>query len=121
MPSDWGDTLGADFRGRVLYTRSFGRPTGLTASECVDLVIEQVDAFGSCSLNGQPLGKIELGAGALCVEITKLLRPRNVLEIEVELPQVGPSSAPLPRRAREGQPGGLIGEVRLEIYEAAEL
>lgn len=115
VPADWGGLLGADFRGRVRYTRGFGIPTGIEPGQRLDLVVERVDAFGQVFLNGQPLGTV---ADTLArFDVTVLLKPRNELIIEVELPRLTPESAPLPRPGREGLPGGLVGEVRLEILD----
>ena len=61
LPADWGQTLGADFRGRVRYIRRFGCPRGLDASEVVQLVIGQLDAWGTVQLNGKPLVTIPAG------------------------------------------------------------
>lgn len=115
MPADWGALLGAGFRGRVRYTRGFGLPTGIEPEQRLDLVVDAVDAFGQVSLNGQLLGSV--GSEIARFEVTALLKPRNELVIEVELPRLTPESAPLPRPGREGFPGGLIGEVRLEILD----
>ncbi len=115
LPSDWGESLGRDFRGRVRYTRHFNRPTGLDGSQRVMLVVEQVDALGHISLNGELLGEV-LGQGGARFEVTSRLARHNMLAIEVELPRVTGQSAGLARPAgREDQPGGLVGEVRLEI------
>ena len=118
MPNDWRATLGGDFHGRVSYLRRFGRPTGLDAADRVELVIDRVDAFGCAALNGQGLGEIAAGGQAWRCDITPWLRPRNELVIEVELPQVTADGPVLARPGREGLPGGLIGEVRLEIFAA---
>lgn len=125
LPADWEATLGADFRGRVRYTRRFGLPTNLEPHERVWLVIEGVDYFGSLALNGTSLGEI-VGYQSLCeFDVTRLLAERNSLSLDVELPQVdeAPDSAgqalaehqPIHRPGRERLPGGPIGEIRLEI------
>jgi hypothetical protein len=114
-PSDWGSLLGPDFRGRVRYTRQFNRPSGMEQVERIDLVIGAVDAFGCVVLNGQLLGEIPPGSGEFRTEITSHLQLFNRLEVEVELPECVPSSLPLPRGARDSLPGGLVGEVYLEI------
>lgn len=119
MPGDWGDSLGADFRGRVRYSRRFNRPTGLEPGDLVFITVDDVDAFGAASLNDHPLGAMRLGEGPFRFDVTELLERYNRLMIEVELPRTASDSPPLPRGEREGLPGGLIGEVRLEI-EAAE-
>ncbi len=114
MPSDWSASLGAEFRGRVLYRRRFGCPTGLGRQDRVTLVVDAVDAFGSVALNGQQLGDVPPGAGSSSFLITDLLQRRNDLQIEVELPELE-RGVSLPRPGRDKLPGGLIGEVRLEI------
>jgi hypothetical protein len=118
MPADWGPTLGPDFRGRVSYCRRFGCPTGLGAGDRVELVIDRVDAFGCALLNGRPLGEIAAGGQIWRGDITARLMPRNELVIEVELPYLTEESPPLARLGRDRLPGGLIGEVRLEIFVA---
>jgi hypothetical protein len=84
----------------------------------VDLVLDCVDAFGCAALNGQELGEIAAGGQAWRCDITARLRPRNELVIEVELPQLAADSPAPARPGREGLPGGLVGEVRLEIFAA---
>lgn len=118
VPSDWGESLGGTFCGRVAYLRRFGRPTGLSAADRVELVITRVDARAGVRLNGQALGEIPAGGAAWRCDITARLAPRNELVIEVELPRVTDRSLPLPRAGREGLPGGLVGQVRLEITAA---
>ncbi len=115
LPADWGAALGGGFRGRVRYTRRFNLPTNLGPAETVWLVIEGVDSFGRLSLNGTPLGKMAGLEQIAEFEITQLMQPRNLLEFEVELPAYESPSAGPPRGAREGLPGGPVGEVDLEI------
>lgn len=115
VPADWGETLGSDFRGRVRYQRRFNRPSGMADVLRIDLVIECVDAFGEAWLNGHPLGAIPPGFQEFRAEITSRLELFNLLEVEVELPECIETSAPLPRGSRAKLPGGLVGEVRLEI------
>lgn len=114
-PADWGNLLGVDFRGRVRYMRGFGLPTGIEPDQRIELVVERVDAFGQASLNGRSLGTV--GADPTRFDVTALLASRNELVIDVELPRLTADSAPLFRPGREGLPGGLIGEVRLEILD----
>lgn len=116
MPADWAETLGAEFRGRVRYTRRFGCPSGLATNDLIELVIVQVDALGAVHLNGRPLVGIPAGQLNTRVDITRRLQPRNELHVEVELPDVDPAAPTLPRPGRGDRPGGLIGEVRLEIF-----
>jgi hypothetical protein len=124
MPTDWGDSLGSDFRGRVAYYRSFGCPTGLGPGDRVVLVMEAVDALGQVRLNRQLLGDIPAGLQSCSLDVTGKLLPRNQLQVEVELPELpddvqGIAGELLPRPGREHLPGGLVGEVRLEIYAAS--
>ncbi len=115
VPSNWGDVLGSDFRGTARYTRWFGRPTNLSPEERVSIVIALVDWRATVVLNGEMLGSQTLSDGERKYDITRLLKPRNELQIAVELPRVADSGVSLVRPGREHLPGGLIGEVRLEI------
>ena len=113
-----GSILGNDFRGRVHFTRSFHRPTGLTLDTEIRLVIDAVDCFGEVAINNHAIGSMRGDEGRRHFKIGRLLDLRNQLSVIVECPRVTASSPPLPRPpGREGQPGGLIGEVRLEIDE----
>jgi beta-galactosidase/beta-glucuronidase len=114
MPSDWSPIAGPDFRGRVLFTRRFGCPTGLLDDDRVELVVEAVDQLAWIELNGQMLGETRWGAGLWRLDITNQLQPANELRVTVELP-----ADPRDRGERTGKPGGLIGEVRLEIHASA--
>jgi len=116
MPADWGLQLGSDFRGRVRYRRHFNCPTALESHETVWLVIEAVDLSAEVFLSAQPLGTIQPDASATRFNVTALLRPRNELIVEVELPPLAEEQERQLRPGRQNQPGGLIGEVRLEIH-----
>ena len=116
VPGDWGETLGASFRGRVLFERGFGHPTELVAGDRVELVIGRVDAWARVVLNEVELATIDAGHVDARFEIAGYLRNRNELRIEVELPRLTAQSPPLPRPGREDLAGGIVGEVRLEIY-----
>ncbi|MDZ4818925.1 MAG: hypothetical protein SGJ20_08140 [Planctomycetota bacterium] len=111
MPCDWGESLGADFRGTVCYTRRFGCPTGVETHQRVWLILDGVRDRASVCLNGQPLGDIIESTQPLEVDVTGLLNERNMLEVEVSAP-VDPAELPIPT---DSLPGGLVGEVRLEI------
>ncbi len=118
MPTDWGATLGRDFRGRVRYQRRFNRPTGLDGGQLVYLAFQAVDCFGDVSLNETAIGRVVGDRPDQRFLVTSLLEDVNELTVIVELPWDNPVSAPLPRPAgRDGLPGGLIGEVCLEIEE----
>ena len=117
IPADWSTSLGQQFRGRVRFMRPFGRPTGLTPSDRIELVIAHVDAWADVYLGARPLGAIPTQARDSRFEIPQhQLGTRNRLVVEVELPHETADSAPLPRGTRTGMCGGIIGEVRLEIF-----
>jgi hypothetical protein len=116
MPSDWADVLGGDFFGRVAYRRTFHGPTGLESGERAMLVVEPPRSHGTIELNGSCLGEVASGAPATRIDITSLLQDRNQLVIVVEHPALDEA-----QHADEDVvrllPGGLVGEVRLEIEE----
>ncbi len=115
VPADWGEKLGADFRGRVRFTRRFGLPTGLSSAHRVDLVIERVVSFGSAALNGESLGDLPIGGGPYRFDVTARLRPRNELGIEVEFPR-SMDRPPRPAHLDQKDDAGGLGDVRLEIF-----
>jgi beta-galactosidase/beta-glucuronidase len=119
VPGDWTELLGADFFGRVRYTRPFNTPTNLDSDERVWLVCEGVDGAAEFSLNGTSI--FTLAAPDLPAEcdVTGLLRPHNLLAVEVSLFPPG-HARHVPRVAvRAGRGGGITGEVRLEIRRGA--
>lgn len=101
LPCRWDEGGLPDFAGLVRFTRRFGLPTNLDPTEQVWLVFEGVDASARVTLNANLLG-VHAGAEPFEFEITRLLQPRNELQVEVE----SPSSR-----------GGLWGEVALEIRD----
>jgi hypothetical protein len=134
LPANWSAAVGPDFQGLVRFTRRFAQPTGITAATRVWLAIENVDWQARIALNAHDLGQIQLARSqpsvplslsptlplSLCparFNITSLLQPRNELTVHVLLPAPDADAPPLDRPGREGQPGGLIGLVSLEIEE----
>jgi beta-galactosidase/beta-glucuronidase len=117
MPGDWAQPLGRDFRGRVRFVRAFGRPTRLEPDEQVWLVCDGVDLTGWASLNGEQLGPVAGFREAARFEVTGRLNERNELVIEVELPPLAYADEQQLRPDRAGLAGGVIGEVRLEIFQ----
>ncbi len=113
VPGDWRESLGSDFCGRARYQRRFNRPTNLEADERVWLVLEAVDHQADVALNGHALGTMRDLQPAR-FDITATLEPSNQLTVDVSLP-AAVFADPTLRRDRASQPGGLIGEVRLEI------
>ena len=114
VPGNWADLLGADFLGRARYTRRFNCPTNLDPRERVWLVLEGVDHEASLRLNDRPLGTMRGTANVHRVDMTALLAPHNRLTIDVDLTAAVRDDAQA-RGDRCGKPGGLVGEVRLEI------
>src|SRR5688500_15146928 len=114
MPADWRDSLGPDFLGVVRYRRAFNRPTNLS-QERVWLVVEPPRSCGLVRLNGEPLGEARFGSSPGRFDIRRLLKDYNAVEIQVEHPELDDEG-----RAADGielVPGGLVGEVWLEIDE----
>jgi hypothetical protein len=116
MPAAWSALFGADFLGRVRYRRTFQKPTGLDSGERVWLVVEPARSEACVVWKGNLVGFIYPGEPAGRFDITERLEDHNVLEIFVDHPALDfmrstvgdPTKLP---------PGGLVGEVRLEIEE----
>lgn len=118
MPADWSDTLGEDFRGRVRYTRRFGRPSGLEAEDRVSLVLSGIRGRATVCLGAQLLGELAWEQQTAAFEVTSLLLARNELIVEVELPRVADTQDTPESPA--AQSGGLFGEVYLQITNRSE-
>jgi hypothetical protein len=101
MPSDWSATFDADFRGSVRYRRFFNWTAPVDNGLKVTLAFDGVAETAQATLNGRSLGSI--GPGHAWFAVAHLLQPRNELAVDVESPE----DATIP--------GGLTGEVRLEI------
>jgi len=119
VPGDWTELLGADFLGRVRYTRAFNCPTNLDSGERVWLVCDGVDGAADFSLNDTSICTIAGADRSASCNVTTLLRPHNLLCADVNLLPVGHAQH-VPRAiGRAGRGGGITGEVRLEIRRAA--
>jgi hypothetical protein len=116
MPAAWADSFGPDFRGRVRYRRTFQMPTGLDEGQRVWLVIEPPRSSGRINLNGTETGAISPGDPSGRYDITEQLVDSNRLDIVVEHPPLDDAVSP-PDDNGTRLPGGLVGEVRLEIEE----
>jgi hypothetical protein len=116
MPADWSAAFGGDYLGRVRYVRPFNAPPGLQPDERVWLVVEPQRSAARVMLSEETLGMVSDSGAAQRFDITHLLSPHNRLEIFVDHPAVvdGWSAA---TDAAAMPPGGLVGEVRLEIEE----
>ena len=116
MPADWSQTLGGDFLGRVVYRRTFQKPTGLEGGERVFLVVEPPRSSACITWKGNLLGFVNPGEPAGRFEITRLLEDHNQVEIIVDHPDLDYMRSTVGDPAQL-PPGGLVGEVRLEIEE----
>jgi hypothetical protein len=116
MPADWSAAMGAEFYGRVRFVRTFNQPTGLESGERVFLVVEPPRSCGLVRMNGHELGCVRFGGAAGRFDITPLLKDHNSVEIDVEHPELDDDGNP-PDDGCVDIPGGLVGEVRLEIEE----
>ncbi len=103
FPVAWQDFLG-DFRGSARFIRPFNRPTNLDAHERIDLVLDGIGGSVAVRLNQQAVGAIPASQHSGRFDITHLLQPHNVLEIDVDWD--GSST----------EQGGLWAPVGLEIF-----
>jgi hypothetical protein len=125
MPADWSAVYGADFLGRVRYHRVFQKPTGLDSGERVWLVVEPAQSEACVTLKGRLVGFVYPGEPTGRFDITDRLEDHNQLDIVVDHPAVELiTDHPVPRalQSKVGDPrllspGGLVGEVRLEIED----
>jgi len=99
MPCRWSDGGLENFAGRVRFCRHFGYPGRIDENERVWLTFAGVEGTAEVWVNGQFLGRREEPQQPFEFEITRLLRDRNELRVEVEGPETG----------------GLSSEVALEI------
>jgi hypothetical protein len=100
LPCRWAEGGLQGFSGRVRFRRRFGTPRQLDPHELVWLTFAGIDDAAQVALNDRFLGRQEKAAEPFEFEVTRLLRERNELVVDVE----GPASS-----------GGLWGEVALEI------
>ena len=115
MPADWSESFGRAFLGRVRYRRIFQRPTGLDNGERVWLVVEPPRSHGEIELNRKRLGEALWSGEPARFDITGALEDHNRLEIVVAHPALDETGAA--NDDSSTLPGGLVGEVRLEIEE----
>jgi hypothetical protein len=117
MPADWSSVFGADFLGRVRYRRAFQKPTGLESEQRVFLVVEPPRSEACVLLGGELLGFVHAGKGRGRFEITNRLQSSNKLDVIVDHPALDEMRRAL-GEPMVSSPGGLVGEVRLEIEES---
>lgn len=84
MPAGWQDLFG-DWTGRARFTRRFNRPTNLEPHERVLIVLEHPVGRADVQLNGRTLGTAQHGEESARFDVTGILRPMNVLVIDVEV------------------------------------
>ena len=113
IPCDWSDSLGNNFRGKVLFQRHFHQPTGLADGDVVRIRIEQINAWADVFLNHEAIGSTSAKSGSVTFDIEDKLEPRNLLEIVVDFPAVDDQSDALSTIPELS--GGITGEVQLEI------
>jgi hypothetical protein len=117
MPADWSTALGADFLGRVRYVRTFNAPPGLQPEERVWLVVEPQRSLARVVMVEETLGEVRAEGPPQRFDITHRLSPHNRLEIFVDHPGQLNLNGDEVGNSGEWEPGGLVGEVRLEIEE----
>lgn len=115
-PCTWGTVCGSDFFGTVRFTRAFHPPSALDSHERVWLTVEGADARGEVTLNGRYLGGVDGYAVPASWDVTELLKAQNELKIDVECLD---DASGMGRLGHEHRPGGITGEVRLEIRSSS--
>jgi hypothetical protein len=116
LPDDWAKVLGGEFLGSVCYRRTFQRPTGLEQGQRVWLIVEPPRSCCVVNLNDHSLGVVSGEGNPGKFEISKLLQDHNWLEILVHHPSLDADGV-AKNDIYLQTPGGLVGEVRLEIEE----
>lgn len=116
MPTDWSAAFGGDFLGRVRYVRTFHAPPGLVPEERVWLVVEPQRSLARVMMGDDVLGTVVATGPAQRFDITHRLESFNRVEIVVDHPAL--ANGEIAEGAVDvSLPGGLVGEVRLEIEE----
>ena len=98
LPRRWADGGLTDFSGRVRFRRRFGYPGQIDSYERVWLTLAGVSDSAEVRLNDASLGRV-CGPGPFEFEITRLLRARNELVMDLD----------------GTERGGAWGEVALEV------
>lgn len=115
-PCTWDTACGSDFFGTVRFARAFHPPSAVDPHERVWLVVEGADARGQVTLNGRHVGCVDGYALPASWDVTDLLKRQNELTIDVECPD---DASGMGRLGHGRRPGGLTGEVRLEIRSSS--
>jgi hypothetical protein len=77
---------------RLVLTRRFGRPPLDQGRQVLVLRMERVRGIRSIALNGQTIAPVAVETSRFEIEVTDLAE-RNVLTLEIELPEEGPDPA----------------------------
>ncbi|HEY3966466.1 MAG TPA: NRDE family protein [Planctomycetaceae bacterium] len=104
LPAFWQDLYGP-FRGRIRFKRKFHPPSNIVAGDRLAIVFAFVGGHGLVSLNGEPLGRIELGSESSRFDVSGRLNVNNELAVEIEFTDF----------SAQPPPGGLCTPVALEI------
>ena len=97
LPCDWSEVIPSDWPHsnlRVRFCRSFNRPTGITPSDRIDVVISNLPQWESLdpsvSINGQAInGEPHPAGDAWRYEIAERLDAHNELVIQLQLESSG--------------------------------
>ena len=117
MPADWGQFLGPDVLGaRAISVASSKADEARIRDDRVWLVVEPPRSCGLVRVNRTFVGNLRYGSAAGRFDITDLIEDHNVVDIDVEHPELD-DDGNAPDDGGIYVPGGLIGEVRLEIEE----
>lgn len=105
MPARWRECGLTGFSGKVRHTRRFGMPRQIDSFERVWLTLDGISGHSEIWLNDERLGEWPNGSTPFDVEITRRLRERNELRVEIDA----------------DESGGMPGEAALEIRGQAWL
>jgi hypothetical protein len=106
-PCDLREVFGREFRGRVVFRRSFHAPVALVAGEALWLAIDSVGGAARVTLDGALLGEIAPGRDVVWeCDITTRQQTRMRLEIEMTVEDAAKSPT--------------LGPVRLEVRDARD-
>ncbi|MBD3673896.1 MAG: hypothetical protein HUJ26_10260 [Planctomycetaceae bacterium] len=83
VPVTWSECFG-DRAGVVIWSRRFQEPTNLDTTERVMIAAPQLAGVVQVRLNHTPLPHDEQPETGFRFDVTELLAPSNVLEIEME-------------------------------------
>jgi hypothetical protein len=114
--SDCGEAAGVEYQGRIRLVRRFGRPSGLTPGNRVELVIDRLETTTAVSLNDNKLEPLRLTKPLeptaasdeqtlVRLDVSACLLDRNQLAIELDL-------------SKNPDASKILRDVWLEIFTA---